>query len=152
MDENYTKLLFEHPEFDIQTVYLIDQVQKHHSITNEQAKYLRKLKVIEGRLPNIYLSAEIANSLEKKEQYVKNKAFDDEYYKNLIVKYLKEYKVGTRSNFRILLMDKLPDHLTEEQKENKIRNLLYSLKRKGIIQCQTKYSKKATWTLVEKDN
>ena len=82
LDENYTKLLFEHSEFDIQTVFLIDQVQKHHTITNEQVKYLRKLQVIEGRMPNIYLSADIAKTLEKKEQYVINKGFDDEYYRN----------------------------------------------------------------------
>lgn len=148
LDENYTNLLFEHPEFDLQTVFLIDQVQKRHPITNEQAKYLRKLNVIEGRSPNIYISANIAKSLEKKEQYVKNKGFNDEYYRNLIVKYLEEYKSGTRKNFRILLMDKLPDSLDEKQKENKIRNLLYSLNRKGIVQCLNKKSVNATWILV----
>lgn len=148
LDENYTKLLFEHSEFDIQTVFLIDQVQKHHTITNEQVKYLRKLQVIEGRMPNIYLSADIAKTLEKKEQYVKNKGFDDEYYRNLIVKYLQEYESGTRENFRILLIDKLPDNLNEKQKENKIRNLLYSLKRKGVIQCLNKNSINSIWVLV----
>lgn len=147
LDENYTNLLFEHPEFDLQTVFLIDQVQKRHSITNEQAKYLRKLNVIEGRMPNIYISADIANTLGKKEQYVKNKGFDDEYYRNLIVMYLQKYKYGTKNNFKILLMDKLPDNLTDNQKESKIRNLLHSLKRKGIIQCDTKYSRNAIWVL-----
>lgn len=147
LDENYTNLLFEHPEFDLQTVFLIDQVQKRHPITNEQAKYLRKLNVIEGRMPNIYISADIANTLGKKEQYVKNKGFDDEYYRNLIVMYLQKYKYGTKNNFKILLMDKLPDNLTDNQKESKIRNLLHSLKRKGIIQCDTKYSRNAIWVL-----
>lgn len=151
LDENYTKLLFEHSEFDIQTVFLIDQVQKHHTITNEQVKYLRKLQVIEGRMPNIYLSADIAKTLEKKEQYVKNKAFDDEYYRNLIVKYLQEYESGTRKNFRILLMDKLPDNLDEKQKENKIRNLLYFLQKKGIIECSERKSKNSIWKLKGKD-
>ena len=151
LDENYTKLLFEHSEFDIQTVFLIDQVQKHHTITNEQVKYLRKLQVIEGRIPNIYLSADIAKTLEKKEQYVKNKGFDDEYYRNLIVKYLQEYESGTRKNFRILLMDKLPDNLDEKQKENKIRNLLYFLQKKGIIECSERKSKNSIWKLKGKD-
>lgn len=151
LDENYTKLLFEHSEFDIQTVFLIDQVQKHHTITNEQVKYLRKLQVIEGRMPNIYLSADIAKTLEKKEQYVKNKGFDDEYYRNLIVKYLQEYESGTRKNFRILLMDKLPDNLDEKQKENKIRNLLYFLQKKGIIECSERKSKNSIWKLKGKD-
>ena len=151
LNENYTKLLFEHPEYDIQTVFLIDRVQKRKKLTKEQTKYLRKLKVIEGRIPNLYISADIANSLEKTEQYVKNKGFDDEFYRKLIVQYLKKYKYGTKNNFRILLMDKLPESLDERQKENKIRNLLYSLKRKGIIQCQDKYSKNANWVLVDGD-
>ena len=50
-----------------------------------------------------------------KSQY-KNVGFNDEYYRNLIVKYLEEYKSGTRENFRILLMDKLSDNLDEKQK------------------------------------
>lgn len=151
LDENYTKLLFEHSEFDIQTVFLIDQVQKHHAITNEQVKYLRKLQVIEGRMPNIYLSADIAKTLEKKEQYVKNKGFDDEYYRDLIIKYLKEYKNGTKENFKTLLIDKLPESLNEKQKENKIRNLLYSLRRRGVIECKGKYSRYASWVLTDQD-
>ncbi len=149
LDDNYTKLLFEHPEFDIQTVFLIDRVQKHRKVTIEQAKYLRKLKIVEGRFPNLYISAEIATNLNKKEQYVKNKGFNDEYYQNLIIKYLQEYKSGTRKNFRVLLMDKLPDNLDEKQKENKIRNLLYVLNKKGIIQCLNKNSINATWVLVD---
>ena len=151
LDENYTKLLFEHSEFDIQTVFLIDQVQKHHTIANEQVKYLRKLQVIEGRMPNIYLSADIAKTLEKKEQYVKNKGFDDEYYRDLIIKYLKEYKNGTKENFKTLLIDKLPESLNEKQKENKIRNLLYSLRRRGVIECKGKYSRYASWVLMDQD-
>ena len=151
LNENYTKLLFEHPEFDIQTVFLIDQVQKHNLISNQQAKYLRKLNVIEGRMPNIYISADIASSLEKKEQYVKNKGFDDEYYRNLIVKYLQQYKYGTRNNFRVLLNNKLPDSLDEKQKENKIRNLVLSLKRKGIIKYEVNSSKNTVWMLSDND-
>lgn len=56
LNDNYTRVLFEHPEFDIETVYLIDQVQKGKPINKEAIKYLRKLRVIEGRQPNIYIS------------------------------------------------------------------------------------------------
>ena len=54
LNDNYTRVLFEHPEFYIETVYLIDQVQKGKPINKEAIIYLRKLKVIEGRQPNIY--------------------------------------------------------------------------------------------------
>ena len=55
LNDNYIRVLFEHPEFDIETVYLIDQVQKGKPINKEAIKYLRKLRVIEGRQPNIYI-------------------------------------------------------------------------------------------------
>ena len=44
-------------------------------------------------------------------------------------------------------MDKLPDNHDEKQKENKIRNLLYSLKRKGIVKCLNKNSINSTWVV-----
>ena len=147
LDENYCKVLFEHPNYDLQTVFLIDQVQKHRRITSEQVKYLRKLKIIEGRIPNIYISAEVAESLNEKEQYVKNKGFDDAFYKELIIKYLKQFESGNRNDFRNLLWDKLPDSLDDNQKENKIRNILYSLNRQGVIAKVGKSAKYAKWVL-----
>lgn len=42
-------------------------------------------------------------------------------------------------------MDKLPDNHDEKQKENKIHNLLYSLKRKGIVKCLNKKAILAKW-------
>lgn len=147
LDENYCKVLFEHPNYDLQTVFLIDQVQKHRRITSEQVKYLRKLKIVEGRIPNIYISAEVAESLNEKEQYVKNKGFDDSFYKELIIKYLKQFESGTRNDFRNLLWDKLPDSLDDNQKENKIRNILYSLNRQGVITKVGKSAKYTKWVL-----
>lgn len=149
LDENYCKVLFEHPNYDLQTVFLIDQVQKHRKISSEQVKYLRRLNIIEGRMPNIYISAEVAKSLNEKEQYVKNKGFDDEFYKELIIKYLKQFESGTRNDFRKLLWDKLPDSLDDNQKEIKIKNIIYSLNKKGIIKKSGKAAKYAKWILPE---
>ena len=147
LDENYCKVLFEHPNYDLQTVFLIDQVQKHRKITNEQVKYLRKLNIIEGRIPNIYLSAEVAISLNKKEQYVKNKGFDDTFYKELIIEYLKKFESGTREDFRKLLLEKLPDSLDDKQKENKIKNILYAMRKRGTIEKVGNASKYTKWKL-----
>ena len=147
LNENYTKVLFEHPEFDIETVYLIDQVQKRKPINKDAVRYLRKLKVIEGRQPNIYVSANIAKTLDEKDKYVKNKAFDDEYYKNMIVKYLKTYGSATREDLRKLLFDKLSDTLSADQKESKIKNLLQALKRGGVIEVGELKAQKTKWVL-----
>lgn len=51
----------------------MDRVQKHKSISKEGVKYLRKLGIIEGKRPNIYLSSSVAESLDKKKNMLKIK-------------------------------------------------------------------------------
>lgn len=147
IDENYTRVLFDNPDFDLETVFLIDRVQKHKIINKDATKYLRKLGVVEGKYPNLYISAKIAESIDEKAQYVKNKAFDDKYYRNLIVEYLNNFGKATKDDIRQLLIDKLPDVLNENQKENKIRNLLYSMRVNGIIERDGNNNKTSKWQL-----
>ncbi|MEA1961325.1 MAG: hypothetical protein U9N81_08670 [Bacillota bacterium] len=65
-----------------------------------------------------------------KSEYIKNRAFDDEYYKDLIIAYLKKYERASRKEIDDLLMEKLSSALVQEQKKNKIRNLLYGMSKK----------------------
>lgn len=134
IDGNYSRVLFDNLNLDIETVFFIDRIQKHKEISKEAAKLLRMLGVIEGKMPNVYISAKIAESIDEKAQYVKNKAFDEKYYRNLVIEYLKQFKKASRDDIRQLLMSKLPDVLDNKQKENKIRNLLYSMGNSGIIE------------------
>lgn len=147
IDENYSRVLFDNPEFDIETVLLIDLVQKHKSINKDAVRYLRKLGIIEGKMPNVYIPSKIAESLDEKAQYVKNKAFDEEYYCQLILKYLKEFGKASRNDIRKLLIDKLPDVLNEKQKENKIKNILYSMGKKNLIERDGSNSRTSKWQL-----
>ena len=48
LDENYSQILFANPDLNLETVFLIDCVQKRIKIDREAIKHLRKLKVIEG--------------------------------------------------------------------------------------------------------
>ncbi len=147
LDENYSRVLFENPDFDLSTVYLIDRVQKHIPISKEAIKELRRLGVIEGKAPNIYVSAKVAESTDTKAQYVKNKGFDDEYYKKLIISYLETYEKGKKQDFIELLADKLPDTMDEKQKNSKVRNLLGSLKNEGRITTDSDNKRLANWIL-----
>ncbi len=149
IDENYTKVLFENPDFDLETVFLIDRVQKHKSISKDAIKYLRKLGVVEGKASNLYVSAKVAESIDEKGRYVKNKAFDNEAYEKWIISYLKTYKKGKKADFIDLLSDKLSDSLSEKQKEYKVRNLLTKMKKKGIITTDSPNKVLANWILVE---
>lgn len=139
------------PDYDLETVFLIDCVQKGIKIDKSAVKYLRKLKVIEGKVPNIFLSATISETIGEKDQYVKNKAFDDQYYKDLIVKYLEQYGSAKKKDIRILLWDKLPEFMEDKQKEDKLRNLLSSMRRKGIITTNSKNQQISSWILVDKN-
>ncbi|MCD8370055.1 MAG: transcriptional regulator, partial [Clostridiales bacterium] len=152
LDENYTRVLHDHPEFDLTTVYLIDRVQKHAPLSKDEVKHLRRLKVIEGKVPYIYVSAKVAESLDQKEQYILNKGFDDEAYRKWIIDYLETYKRGNRQNFIKMLNNKLPDTMTEQQKISKVKNLLYSMKKDGIIITDSSNRRSANWILVKDDN
>lgn len=149
LDERYTYILFNHPELDLETVYLLDQVQKGkgNTLNKDAVAFLRKYKLIEGRINSLYLSAEVSQAIDDEAGYIKNKAFDDQYYKDLIVKYLKQYGKAKKKNIRNLLWDKLPDVLSETQKEYKIGNLLASLKNAGIICADSNNQQRASWIL-----
>lgn len=149
IDENYSRVLHDNPDFDIETVYLIDRVQKHKPISKEAVKYLRKMGIIEGKMPNIYISAEVAESIDDKAQYIKNKGFDDEAYCKWIINYLETYQKATKQEFIDLLKKKLPDSLDEKQKGDKIRNLLQKMKREGIIKTDSSNRRLANWVLVK---
>ena len=124
LDENYSQILFKNPDFDLETVFLIDCVQKGIKIDKDAVKYLRKLKIIEGKIPNIFLSATISETIGEKDRYVKNKAFDDQYYKDLIVKYLAQYGSARRKDIQALLWDKLPSIMADKQKEDRLETYL----------------------------
>jgi ATP-dependent DNA helicase RecG len=46
-------------------------------------KRLRALGVVEGKAPYIYISAHVVEIIDEKAQYIKNKGFDDDFYKQI---------------------------------------------------------------------
>ena len=98
-------------------------------------------------MPNVYISAKIAESIDGKAQYIKNKGFDDEAYCRWIVNYLITYKKANKKDFMLLLQEKLPDSLNEKQKEAKVKNLLQKMKQDGIITTDSENKRLANWIL-----
>lgn len=147
LDDNYMHILYDHQDLDLQTVFLLDRVQKGLPIDKEDADKLRAAKLVEGRISSLFLSASAAKSIDDSASYIKNKGFDDKYYKDLVVEYLKMYKSARKKEIRDLLWDKLPDALSDTQKENKLRNLLTSLKRAGVIDTDSDNQQKSNWIL-----
>lgn len=64
----------------------------------------------------------------------RNKSFDDEYFRNLIVEYIKKFGKAKRGEIDQLLLDKLSDVLTYDQKIRKIGKLLTSLRERNEIE------------------
>ena len=149
LNDAYMHILYDRPELELETVFLLDQVQKGRgkTLTNQQISELRKLKLVEGKKSALYVSAAVARSTEQEAEYIRNKAFDDQYYKDLIVQYLNQYTQATRSKIRELLIDKLPDSLDDKQKERKIGNLLTSLRKQGIIAVVGREGRHPIWGL-----
>lgn len=150
IDENYTRLLIKRPGLDLKTIMDLDKVQKGIPLAAQDIKKLRSLKLIEGSKPKIYISAQIASLTDSKSDYIKNRAFNDEYYKDLVISYLKKYKTASRKDIDDLLLDKISSALDQQQKRNKVRNLLYGMSKKaGTIQ-NNGTSRNPIWVLKER--
>lgn len=78
------------------------------------------------------------------------RAQDDVFYAKLLTDYLEKFGHANRQEINKLLLPKLSDALDEQQKINKINNLLTKLRRKGIIENKGVDSA-PLWCLAEKN-
>ncbi|WP_052596220.1 RNA-binding domain-containing protein [Aureispira sp. CCB-QB1] len=137
IDLKYAQKLATAKDLTLLDIILLDKVAKRKLLTKEEIKTLRAKKLIEGRKPNVYISASIAEATGEEESYINMKGFDDSYYSDLIINYLKEFKKAKRVNIRTLLDKKLPEILDDNQKDNKIKNLLQKMKKEKRIKLGT---------------
>ncbi|HRP58122.1 RNA-binding domain-containing protein [Agriterribacter sp.] len=136
LDEDFARILIQNPKLSLEEIILLDKVQKKKLVGDAEFRYLKKLGFIEGRRKNCYLSFNVVQPIdddELKAQYIRNRSFDDDHFRDMIMDYLKKYKTATRKSIEILLFDKLSDALSEDQKKKKVANLLLSLRQKGRI-------------------
>lgn len=148
INEQYYRLLKANPKLSLYDCIALDSIQKHEAIEKEMAARLKKLHLIEGRYPKLYLSeyvAKTADSKKLKTEYIKNRSFNDHHFKDMIASYLKSFGGATRAELNTLLESKLSDVLTDEQKIRKIGNILAAMKKDGTIQL----TEKKKWILVE---
>lgn len=148
IDENYSLLLMSNSQISLSETILLDYIQKHKALTDEQIALLRKKHLIEGRKPNIYISKTIAQKSAKKIEYSKHKGLDANRCQALLTTALDDHKKLTRREIDNLLMDILSDQLSNTQKKYKIGNLLSKLKKQGIITNHTK-GNISEWSLVK---
>lgn len=133
LDLEYARLLARNQDLTLSEIILLDRVQKHKPILDEDARHLRAKGYIEGRKPNYHVSSSVAATTDEKAAYIRNKAFDDDHYKKMIVKLIREFGSANRQDADQLLFDKLSDLLSPQQKRSKVGNLLSALRKAGVI-------------------
>jgi ATP-dependent DNA helicase RecG len=79
------------------------------------------------------VSAKIAAATGDKAAYIKNRAFDKQHYKDMVVAYLEKFGEATRAELDELLLQKLSDALDGKQKRRFISNLLQEMKKAGRL-------------------
>jgi ATP-dependent DNA helicase RecG len=148
IDEKYTRMLMARTDLDLMDVIALDKVQKQKPITDDESKSLKEKKLVEGRRPNLFVSAAIAAATETMVDYLKKRGIDKAYAQKMVVELLKKQGEATRKDFDNLLLGKISDALDDGQKKNFITNLLQEMRRDGIIQpVKGKRGKGARWEL-----
>ncbi len=133
VDVNYARKLAEISSLTLPEIIALDKVAKHKSLTDDEIKVLKAKNLIEGRKPNYHISSSVASATGEKADYIKQRGIDDSYCQKIILDYLKKFKKGRKSDFEKILLDKLPDILDIEQKKNKVKNNLQTLRKRGKI-------------------
>jgi ATP-dependent DNA helicase RecG len=133
VDDAYSRLLMQKTDLPLIDVLALDRVQKKLSPSDEAATRLRRAGLIEGRKPNLHVSAVIAAATASQADYIRTRSQDDAYYAKLVTDYLEKFGGASRQEINKLLWNKLSDALDERQKDRKIGNLLTTLRRSGRI-------------------
>lgn len=133
IDENYSRTLLSHADLPWPEVLALDTIQKGQLPDEESIGQLRGKGLVEGRKPRLHVTSEIAAATDAEPEYLHYKAFDDQYYCDLILQYLEKFGTAKSSKFNRLLEGKLSDLLTPAQKRKKIENLLQKLRRNKKI-------------------
>ena len=148
LDVDYANILARNPHLDLEEIILLDKVQKKKTLTDDEAKHLRREKLIEGRKPNFYLAKDVAQKTEQQVEYSQLKGMNEQYYRDFLLQAIQEHGSLSRKQIDELLRNKLPGVLSEEQKVSKISNILTWLRKKKKLKCEG-WSGNARWTLTD---
>jgi ATP-dependent DNA helicase RecG len=133
LDEQYSRLLMERADLDLWQVMLLDKIQKRMTVTREEHRQLKAAGLVEGRYPNLLIAGRVAKLTGQEARHIRERGFNKQYYLDLIVALVREHGPVSREQIDHLLLDKLPEVLTEKQKKDKVHNLLSELSRKTHI-------------------
>jgi ATP-dependent DNA helicase RecG len=133
LDERYARLLMERTDLGLREVMLLDRVQKGLRIGRDEHRRLKAGGLIEGRYPSLMVAGAVARATGETGRHIRERGFDKQYYLDLILELVNEHGPVGRKEVDEVLVPKLPDRLTEDQKRRRAHNLLQELRRSGSI-------------------
>ena len=145
----YTRLLMQKTDLPLADILALDRVQKNLPVPERAAAHLKRAKLIEGRRPHLHVSAFVAAAAGNKAAYIRTRALDDAYYAKLLTELLRKFGTASRAEINQMLVPKLSETLTEEQKVSKINNLLTKWRKSGLIR-NLGSDRAPRWALAEK--
>jgi len=151
IDENYSRALLANPDLQLPDIIALDRVQKGMSIPDGTAQQLRRRKLIEGRKPKYLVTANLADTPDKKAAYIRNRPQSDEHFQKLVLDFIGKWKQATIQDVRQLLFPLLPDLMDDDQKHHKVKNLLAAMRRKRLLRTTGK-TFAAKWTLNDQEH
>lgn len=149
LDANYTRMLMNQAELSLLDVVALDKVQKGDSsqLSEDEFKSLKKQKLIEGRRPNLRVSKEVAQTTDTMSDYLNKRGIDKDYCKKMVIELVEGQGEATRSDIDSLLLGKLSDALTDEQKANFMTNLLQEMRKDDRTLETDGYGRWAKWRI-----
>ncbi|MCA0380708.1 MAG: putative DNA binding domain-containing protein [Bacteroidetes bacterium] len=130
LDMEYARVLARNPELSLDEIILLDKVQKKKELNDAEVRVLKAKHFIEGRKPNFHISVSVAEKTEQKADYIKTRGFKDDHYKAMILEFIEKYGTASKEDINKLVLDLLPKVLNEEQRANKVRNLVYAMSKR----------------------
>ena len=150
VDPAYSRLLIQKTDLSLQEIFALDRVQKKLPLDDDMVKHLRRANLIEGHKPNLHVSASVATATATKADYIRTRGQDDEFYAKLVTDYLVRFGSASRKEIDTLLLNKLSEALTLDQKVGKINNLLTKMRRNELIVNAGASDKASLWKIAEK--
>lgn len=148
IDENYSLMLLQNPELSLSDALLLDYVQKGIPISARALADLRRRKLVEGKLPNIYISKNIARATDQRVEYSRHKGLDERKCVEMLLDALKDHGELSKTEILQLLWNLLSDQLDDRQKNTKIDNLLRKLRKMNLISNESQ-GRRSRWMLVK---
>lgn len=147
LDMDYARLLARDGGLSLQEIIALDKVQKRLALDADDERLLKGKSLIEGRKPNFYIAQPVAQKTGQKASYSKNKAFEKQYYLDLICKAAGEHGALSRKDIDELLWNKLPEWMDDKQRKIKVGNLIGELRRNGRI-ANSGSDTQPSWSLI----